>query len=267
MKLFIFFIMVVFLSGCSLFNSYSGKKTKETIHSSIINEDFTIYLYLPGGYPENGKKYSVLYLTDGDSQFDDSVEIAAKKMDAGEIQKFIIASIGYGPGINQRTRDYTPTQTEDEPGSGGSSKFFDFINSELVPYIDSHYQTDPNRSGRGFGGHSFGGLAVLTSLFLRSDIFSVYLSLSPSLWWDKEILFKYQSDFALVSSNTNISALVFLSVGSQEVDGMPYLIPEMAKRISGMNFPGIKSESVIINGQPHYLSRLDGFSKALEAAY
>lgn len=65
--------------------------------------------------------------------------------------------------------------------SGGGSVFLDFIEQELIPYVDRTY---PTTSFRTYVGHSFGGLSVIHVLTTRSHLFDNYLAIDPSFWWD-----------------------------------------------------------------------------------
>ncbi|HEY3732096.1 MAG TPA: alpha/beta fold hydrolase [Steroidobacteraceae bacterium] len=57
--------------------------------------------------------------------------------------------------------------------------FENFIASDLVAYIDSHYRTIPTRSSRGLAGHSMGGYGALRVGMKHSDIFGVLYVMSP----------------------------------------------------------------------------------------
>jgi predicted alpha/beta superfamily hydrolase len=89
-----------------------------------------------------------------------------------------------------RTRDLTPTHIKEDilyldsslaKTSGGGEKFISYLRKELIPYIDSHYPTQPFRM---VIGHSFGGLMAMHMLIHHTDLFDVYVSIDPSMWWD-----------------------------------------------------------------------------------
>jgi enterochelin esterase-like enzyme len=48
----------------------------KVFRSTIIDDDFYIYISLPDGYEESVKKYPVLYLLDGDISFGMATSIA-----------------------------------------------------------------------------------------------------------------------------------------------------------------------------------------------
>lgn len=99
---------------------------------------------------------------------------------------FIILGIGYDTELGydkvQRTRDYTPkvAQKTFEQG-GGANDFFDFLRSEILPFMKKNYRIDEDNIA--LFGHSFGGLFTLNSLVNQDIIFTHYFIASPSLWW------------------------------------------------------------------------------------
>ena len=67
--------------------------------------------------------------------------------------------------------------------SGGAENFTKFIGEELLPYIEKEY---PVTKYRTIVGHSFGGLFVVNALMHHPDLFTNYLAIDPSLWWDNQ---------------------------------------------------------------------------------
>jgi len=52
----------------------------------------------------------------------------------------------------------------------------DYIVSELVPYVDAHYRTIPDRTSRGLAGHSMGGYGTIRIGMRHPNVFSsIYL--------------------------------------------------------------------------------------------
>ncbi len=51
----------------------------------------------------------------------------------------------------ERMKDFTPTQVNEVPMSGGAESFLHFLKKELMPYIDKQYR---NNSFRVLEGHS-----------------------------------------------------------------------------------------------------------------
>jgi hypothetical protein len=89
-----------------------------------------------------------------------------------------------------RNRDYTPTYAPKQlntlrfPTSGKVKVFHKFLETELFPYIEKNYNTHPYRIITGW---SLGGLFTVYTFFEKPELFSAYLAISPSLWWDKDM--------------------------------------------------------------------------------
>jgi predicted alpha/beta superfamily hydrolase len=172
---------------------YIGKK--ESIHSKILDEDRPFWVYVPPYERDSGKKFSVLYLLDGDAHFH-SVSGLIQILGTGVNGTNVIPEmIVVGIPNTDRTRDLTPShsmaingeQTDFLKTSGGGDKFLSFMKDELIPYIESAYPTHPYRV---LVGHSFGGIATINALYTMPETFDAYVAIDPSLWWDQQLLLK-----------------------------------------------------------------------------
>ena len=170
----------------------------DSLYSKILNEPRQIWVHVPAGEDASMYEkatYPVVYLLDGDAHFSSVVGMIEQLSSVNgntNCPKMIVVGI---PNTN-RTRDLTPSQAAADhpfipPGmaaqSGGGEKFTEFIEKELIPYIDATYPTEPFRM---LIGHSFGGLMVINTLFNHPDLFHAYLAIDPSMWWDHQKLLK-----------------------------------------------------------------------------
>lgn len=166
---------------------YQGKL--DSLYSETLKENRKFFVYIPQQIRTikmAEDRFPVLYLLDARSQFaHTSQTMNALSGSAMSIPATIIVSI-----LNtNRTRDLTPTHTNesfaglDDSDSGGGDAFLDFIEKELIPYIDQKYSTTPYRT---LVGHSFGGLLTGYTLATRPHLFQNYISLDPSMVWDNE---------------------------------------------------------------------------------
>ncbi|MEO7358954.1 MAG: alpha/beta hydrolase-fold protein, partial [Gemmatimonadaceae bacterium] len=64
---------------------------------------------------------------------------------------------------------------------GGSEAFRRFVRDELFPVINNRYRTTPERS---IVGESLAGLFIVETLLRQPDMFTHYIALDPSTWWD-----------------------------------------------------------------------------------
>src|SRR5882724_2352224 len=160
----------------------------DSIASDILKETRPIWVYTPSFDTTTFSRpaYPVLYLLDGDGHFS-SVMGMVQQLSAvnGNIVLPQMIIVGIPNTRNNRSRDLTPTSSPGVPLFGGGEKFTEFLEKELIPYIDKKYATAPYRV---FVGHSLGGLMVINALINHGSIFSAYLAIDPSMWFDDENL-------------------------------------------------------------------------------
>ena len=179
------------------------------LHSVFLNEDRTIMISVPEGYESNSKKYPALYLVDGQWYFNHSVQLLnmLSSKNNAVLPQMIVVGI---PTLENRQRDLTPTHTEDSKSSGGADKLYNFIKEELIPFIDKNYRTYQYRV---LGGASLGGLFVIYSFMNDPQLFTSYLALSPSMWWDNRKLLNKTEEF--LKNNAGLHNNLFLAVTNE----------------------------------------------------
>jgi predicted alpha/beta superfamily hydrolase len=77
-----------------------------------------------------------------------------------------------------------------ETEGGDGEKYCQFLITEVKPFIDKTYRTQPDRSHSAVAGSSLGGLISLYAAWQHHDVFSKFGVISPSLWWDNRDLTK-----------------------------------------------------------------------------
>lgn len=170
--------------------------TKESLYSKVLGEERQLMIYVPEdlGGVYLPQKYPVLYILDGDAHFF-SVSGMIRQLSSANgntvIPKMIVVAI-----LNtNRTRDLTPRKGDPNhpfsdstlvAQSGGGEAFMKFIETELMPFIDGKFSTNPYKM---FVGHSFGGLTVMNTFAKQPELFNAYVSIDPSMWWaDRALL-------------------------------------------------------------------------------
>jgi predicted alpha/beta superfamily hydrolase len=165
-------------------------------HSTILNNDRTIYAYLPASYGENSDEhYPVLYMHDGQNLFDPALAFGGNEwkvdetLDAagedGSIADIIVIGIA---NTAERIYEYTPTTDPTTPGGGGGDEYLSCMITELKPQIDSMLRTLPDRSHTGILGSSLGGLISSYAGIGHADVFGIVGAMSPSTWWNNDII-------------------------------------------------------------------------------
>ncbi len=160
------------------------------VHSTALNTDRTINIYLPQDYGDPKRTFPVLYLLDGgeDGDFHHITGLVQVSGAYGATQEMIVVGIAEP----QRRHDLTtpsadPADQKLIPTAGGAAEFRRFLVQDLKPWVAQHYRINGHSA---LMGESLAGLFV-TETFLRApDSFDDYIAASPSLWWEKQTLSK-----------------------------------------------------------------------------
>lgn len=202
-------------------------------HSEILGESRTVNVYLPDGYGlDPFKKYPVMYLLDG-SKDEDFIHIVGLAQFANfPWTKLLEPTIIVGIANVDRKRDFTyPSKNakdnEELPTSGGSAKFIDFIEDELQPFINKTYSTSDNLT---LISQSLGGLLATEILYAKPSLFTNYIIVSPSLWWDDQSLLTEKDILTTFESKKT----VYLAVG-KEGEVMETLAKELSTKLQSID--------------------------------
>lgn len=197
-----------------------GKQT--TLKSGVLGENIKLFIYLPENYHKSNKKYSVLYLLDGGFFINQAASAVQFLANCPYIQQNLVPEcIIIGIETSDRNRDFTPTNMPvyegmEFPTSGGASTFYDFLKKELMPFVEKEYRTKPHRV---LAGWSLGGLFTIYTYLTHPDDFTAYLAISPSLWWDNQIVVKQTA--SLIAANKLPDKQLTVTLGSLERGDMP----------------------------------------------
>lgn len=178
------FLSAIFLLSTICQAQNSPATNTFTINSEILGEQQKAFVYLPKDYEKNKKQYPVIYVLDADYNFSFTAD-AVKTLSSWTNR--IPESIVIGISTNKRERDLTPKPDktwqppQPIPSAGGADKFLEYLEKELLPYIEKNYRTQPLRT---IIGHSLGGLFALHSFTARPNLFRFYILLDSSIWWD-----------------------------------------------------------------------------------
>ena len=165
MVLFLLFSLQSKAQNVELFSHISNEVI--TIPSKVLSQERQIYIHVPKQDAASpNKTFPVLYLLDGENHF----HILSAYIDYLSHYEIIPAIMVVGIISKDRRKDLTPTKsTIDYFGkvdstystSGGNEQFFQFIQTELMPYIETNYKAG---SYKIFAGHSFGGITTINCM-------------------------------------------------------------------------------------------------------
>jgi len=223
MKILITSLLILLTIGCTSVpppEPCHEKNGNECFASTITGVSYPIDVYLPPDYDSTDIEYPVIYVTDGEWYFASfSMDISRKQLPA------IIVAIGNTDGqpLGRRAIDYLPP---------GSSDYYQFLSTELLPYIESKYRiATENRS---VFGHSYGGRLVADILFMEppsSPLFHNYISADPSLWSHTEELIELANKRYAITPKITGRLLITEATGTDGSTGSANGFEENYKKI------------------------------------
>ena len=188
-----------------------GNTEQRSLTSTKIGQKYDLLVSLPADYATSGKSYPVLYILDG-WHFPFMAFLQNNNLYSERMPPVIMVNISHGDGpdvMALRARDFTPTKTSREATSGGAAAFLDFLEHDVVPFVDHTYRTVP--SDRALLGHSYGGLFAIYCLEQRPSLFQRIVAASPSVDWDNSLLLSAAARAKLSKLPANVR--LDLSVG------------------------------------------------------
>jgi hypothetical protein len=150
--------------------------TRMKLMSRVLGEEREFIVTLPAGYEQSQERYPLLLLLDGDS-LPRAALMAAFLAQCGHIPPLIVAAV-ITPSQRHHYRDFTPTEVDYLPASGGAEKFLEFLGGEMIPLLESKYRCRPYRI---LSGHGLSGLFAIHALIQRPEAYGAALATSPSI--------------------------------------------------------------------------------------
>jgi len=154
-----------FVNAQAIFKNFNSEK---------LVESREIKIQLPRSYDDGNKSYPIILVLDGDYMF----EIVAANVDYASYWEDIPEAIVIG--VNQfgkRDDDVLYSEQNSLPMEKGAA-FFEFIGSELIPYIEKTYRTEKFKVAVGHG-----TTANFINYYLLREVplFNAYVAISPDL--------------------------------------------------------------------------------------
>src|SRR5580704_2440977 len=188
----------------------------DEIESQKLAEKRILNIYLPEGYnQQDSLRYPVIYLLDGSADEDFIHIVGLVQFNSFSWINRVPKSIVVGIANIDRRRDFTfptrvATDKENYPTTGKSENFIAFIETELQPFIESKYKSNGSKT---IIGESLGGLLATEILLKKPALFTGYIIVSPSLWWDNGSILNLSSTVLAKNMNQNID--VYIAVGKE----------------------------------------------------
>ena len=186
---------------------------KDSLYSNVLNESREIYIQVPESYTSDSEEtYPVIFILDGRVLLPTVVNVH-DYYSGGFMPEMVIVGVS---NAENRTRDLTTSKITSRRGmpyneeNGVADNFLEFIETELIPYVEGKY---PVTNYRTLIGHSYAGLFTIYTLLNKPELFANYISIDPSLDWDNQKLLK-QAEYVFLKNNYKGKGL-FMSLGGQ----------------------------------------------------
>jgi len=184
-------------------NQLAGTVTRHDFHSTLLANDWRMWIYTPPGYPDSAAAYHLLLLFDGWTYL--NMLQVPRTIDtllaAGSIPPSITVFID----SPDRNAEFTCAPT-----------FVDFLTQELLPWVRTHYQVTSDPQQTIIGGASFGGLAALYAGIERPNDFGGVLSQSGAFWWSPADDLEHEWLLQHIQMLERVTLRVYLEAGTLE---------------------------------------------------
>lgn len=261
---------LLLFAGCCVLHSMAqypavtipGTEIRKITSAIVTGQEYELQILLPGGYKQSDKKYPVVYVMDSQWDFPLVKSIYGQQYYDGFIPEVIIVGVTWG-GIKPnpdslRARDYTPTNESRQPQSGGADNFLSFMKNELFPFIETNYKAE--NTNRSLVGCSLGGLFTIYTMLTHTELFTGYAAASPAVGWDKEVLYKYEKEFAAHKLDKPIR--LYLTVG--DVERSRPAFEKFSNYLTAKKYPGVNIRSKILENTGHSGTKSETYNRGLQ---
>jgi S-formylglutathione hydrolase len=155
-----------------------GKGLEGNLEGDSPDRDIAVYLP-PDYHSAANRRFPVLYLLHG---FTDDVDHWwGVKPHFVNVPAAVDRALAAGASemIVVMPNAFTRYEGSMYSNSATTGDWEDYVAKELVAYVDAHYRTIANRTGRGLAGHSMGGYGAIRIGMKHPEVFSSLYLLSP----------------------------------------------------------------------------------------
>lgn len=240
----LFLIICLFTTLPNCYGQDINIGIRDSVYSDILKEKRGVSIYFPPSYYyKTYRKYPVLYILDGDYNFRYVAGILELQAGIAEnIPEMILVGIS-GNGSTEYRRNCKP-EIAGVKDSGNAGDVLEFMEKELIPYMDENYKTLDFKI---LSGHSVGGLFVINAALERPKLFDAYIAISPALWWEDNAINKIaESKYATVKS---LGTNVYVSLADEKGMGVQEFLKITGPEFKFKQFENENHNSV---GAPTY---------------
>jgi predicted alpha/beta superfamily hydrolase len=165
--------------------------THPHFYSPQLHRERVIRVLLPRNYAQHpDRRFPVIYLQDGQNLFEAHTAHfghwhLCEAMRRQPLYRQAIL-VGIDNSGADRVHEYAPFKRYQSGGQGDA--YLQFISHTLKPFIDNTYRTWAHREATGMVGSSLGGLISFYAGLNYAHIFGKIGALSPSFWFNPQLL-------------------------------------------------------------------------------
>jgi len=202
--------------------SLSPRLTEYWFKSPYVPSPTPVRILTPAGYdPSSDRRYPVLYLLHGCC--DDWRSWTDKGGAEKESAPYPLIVVMPDASAQNTSDGWYADWFND--GSFGDPRWESYHVGELIPWVDSHLKTIPERRGRAIAGLSMGGFGAMTYAARHPDLFAAAAAFSGAV----DLNDPQPTGFAAVSQS------IFGSYSDQQVRWRAHNPTDLASNLRGMN--------------------------------
>jgi predicted alpha/beta superfamily hydrolase len=236
-------------------NIIIGKSIK--IFSKILNEERLLQIHLPENYETDSSRYPVLITLDGERFFNSTAATVQFLATYGHIPSMIVVGI---PNTD-RIRDFSYEKTE-KNSIRGADRFLQFLEKELIPFINKKYRTLSYRIIKGWCAT---GVFCNHTLFTNPSLFNAYIASSPYLVEDAKCILQLVDEFP--NNGLGSNNFLYMSVGGRDRPDAKIEVPKFAERLKKRNFKNLNWHYTYMEIEDHFTIDFKTLQKAFEVLF
>jgi len=160
----------------------------DALHGNPLGDphERTLPIYLPPGYDDDPRRrYPVLYLLSAHGNSGPGL-LNWRPWDVSVPQQLdaLIARRAMPPVIVVMPDMWTRFGGSQFINSAGMGRYEDYLTREIIPFVDAHYRTLPERAHRGVLGRSSGGYGAIVQAMRHPELFGAAACQSGDMYWE-----------------------------------------------------------------------------------
>ena len=247
-----FFVILLLFS----FHISFSQTLYESIESEALGTTRELKIQLPRNYEANtDQAYPLIIVFDGDYLF----EVVAGNVDYYSYWKDMPDAIVVGVNQMESRADDCTLSVEDYLPSKKGAQFYDFVVTELIPFVTENYRSLDFRTAVG---HGETANFINYFFFKKSPVFNAFIALSPQLspYMQENLSRKF-------SLEQKTKSFYYLSTASSDIRQNKKEATELNSKLTVIDNPSVSYEFDDFEGATHYSLVVHSIPKALESIF